>query len=126
MVLILSVAILVTIFAVWCDRRIARTYDKAVYVDALKQNYREMNELALEFSGDARVQSLTAFTGKMYYREAIDDQMIINPKKIDQFIEKMCDLDLRLEDKNETFNIVWPDGVAEKRRVAKYQFKARA
>lgn len=126
MILSLSVAVLLTIFVVWCDRRIARTYDKAVYLDALKQNYREMNEIALEFSGDVRVQSLTAFTGKMYYREAIDDQMIINPHKIDQFIEKMCDLDLRLEDQNYAFNIVWPDGVTEKRRAAKFQFRARA
>lgn len=118
MVLIFSIATLVTIFIAWCDRCIARTYAKDVYVDALKQNYREMNELALEFSGDARVQSLTALTGKLYYREAIDDQMIINPNEIDQFIEKMCDLDLRLEDKNDTFNIVWPDGVPEKRGVS--------
>lgn len=125
MILILGVATLVMFFAVWCDRCIACAQEKSTQVDALKQNYCEMNEIALKFSGDPRVQSLTSFTGRIYYREAIDDQMIIDPNKIDQFIQKMCDLDISFGE-NQVFNIVWPDGVPETRRVAKYQFKARS
>ncbi len=114
MVLIFCVATLVTALAIVCDRCIARTVDKNVLVDALKQNYREMNEIALEYSGDSRVQSLTAFTGKMYYREVIDDQIIIDPSQIDQFIKTMCDLDG--EQEKEAIVIQWPMAIIEQKR----------
>lgn len=116
MVLIFCVATLLTVLAIACDRRIARSMDKSVLVDALKQNYREMNEIALDFSGDARVQSLTAFVGKMYYREAVDDKMIINPTQIDQFIKSMCDLDTEAE--KEAIVIQWPVAIVEQKRAS--------